>query len=91
MPNGRKSNDWRRTLVKAIAWVMALTITAATVLVTLHEDPSKLADLINAMFDGIVQVLTLLFGGSGLAVAAYQSAQIRSSGTSREPRRQVSD
>jgi hypothetical protein len=77
MPDGRKSNDWRRTLVRAIAWVLVVGIAAATFLVGLHDDPSKLDEPINAMFDGIVRILTLLLGAGGVALGAYQSGRVR--------------
>ena len=56
--------------------VVPIMVTAiAIVLIVQHDDLSQLDELIEAVFDGIVQVLTLLLGAGGVALGAYQSGR----------------
>ena len=83
MSNGPESSGWRRTLVKSLATVMVTVVVAAAVVLILHDDPSQLDEPIDAMFDGIVRVLTLLLGAGGVAVGAYHSGRSRGNGADR--------
>ena len=72
-------------MVRWTAGTVVALILAAAVLIGLHEDPSSLDEPIEAIFDGIVRVLTLLLGAGGVAVGAYQSGQQRHGSVAAEP------
>ncbi|MCY3676639.1 MAG: hypothetical protein OXH66_03460 [Gemmatimonadetes bacterium] len=70
-----KDSDWRAVAVRWIAGTIIALILAGAVLIGLHEDPASLDEPIEAVFDGIVRVLTLMLGAGGVAVGAYQSGR----------------
>ena len=70
-----KSNDWKKTAMRSIAAMVMTIVAAAAALIWLHDDPASLVEPINAIFDGIVRVLTLLVGAGGVAYGAYRTGQ----------------